>query len=963
MIRAFAVFGLALTLSSPAFAQSQAINGTIEGTVLDDQGAVLPGVTITITNIDTGDTRVVVSNESGLYRAPLLPLGTYRVAAELQGFKRFEQTGITVSAGRTAVIDVKLSVGAVAETITVTADAPLVDSGRIELGRTLTEAEIKTLPLTSRNPYNFALLQPGVVGFENQEFGVPRITANGALLRLNYQIDGSNNTQKDRAGLRQMPMSEVMIREVKVVTTGYAPEFGQTMGLIYNAITPSGTNTWKGQGSYRLQRRSFAAFPFFTQGPHDSARKPPTDVNILTGDLGGPIVRDRTHFFVGYEHTERDLSGGRVITITPANQAALGLSEPLYMPAALNTEFAIGKVEHQLSANNRLSMRYIFFDNFIPDNTGNTTSGVPNSVQQGTDFSDRQHSTAAQLISTIRPTVLNELRVQYATRAQGRVPGSRAGTGPAIRISGVANFGSPIAGDADAGFAFTQDVFQVNDNLTYIRADHAYKFGIDAQNVADTRTRTATQLYTFPNVAAYLAARSGANPFGYSSFIQYFGNTDLDFSSQLYGFFVQDDWRIASTVKLLYGIRYDIYDVPPADPSAPFEYSRDFLIDKNNWAPRVGIAWTIGDDRRTVVRANTGVMYDQALLAMYEQSLINDGTPRRANSTFQPATPGAPAFPNVLSAGAGAQPNTLTTVDPAFKVAHNWQNNVQVERQLNDRLAVAVGTSYSKGNSLPVITNINAINPIGTLPDGRPIFSTAINSTTRLDPRYNVINVVQSVGDSTYKNLTLQFTGRNFRGVQFDLAYTLGKSSDNAPITSTLSVQGDAGRVDPTDLERDRGPNILDQRHTFTGSIVANPHYGGTNRAMAGLINGTVLGAAMLFASGIPVNVRSNQELNNDGIASDRPSGVPRNSLTLPARYNVDVRLSRQVPIGPTKAEVIAELKNIFNTVQWSGVNATIATNAQGVPLSGSLPENGDQLPPTGGYEQRQFQLGFRFIF
>ncbi len=146
---------------------------------------------------------------------------------------------------------------------------------------------------------------------------MPRLTANGALLRVNYQIDGSNNTQKDRAGLRQMPMSEVMIREVKVVTTGYAPEFGQTMGLIYNAITPSGTNTFKGQGSYRLQRKSMVAFPFFTQGPRNDSTKPPTDVNVYTFDIGGPIVKDKTHFFGGYEHTERDLSGGAVITITP----------------------------------------------------------------------------------------------------------------------------------------------------------------------------------------------------------------------------------------------------------------------------------------------------------------------------------------------------------------------------------------------------------------------------------------------------------------------------------------------------------------------------------------------------------------------------------------------------------------------------------------------------------------------
>jgi hypothetical protein len=961
MFRVLTAISIVLALSATAFAQSQAINASIEGTVVDDQGAVLPGVTVTVTNLDTGDTRVVVTNENGLYRAPLLPLGTYRVNAELQGFKRFEQTGITLSAGRTAVINVTLSVGAISETITVTADAPLVDSGRIEMGRTLTEAEIKTLPLTSRNPYNFIMLQPGVVGFENQEFGVPRIQSNGALVRINYQIDGSNNTQKDRAGLRQMPMSEVMIREVKVVTTGYAPEFGQTMGIIYNAITPSGTNRFKGQGSYRLQRKPFAAFPFFTQGPHDPDRKPPTDVNVITADVGGPLVRDRTHFFIGYEHTERDLSGGRVITITPANQAALGLSEPPYMPAGLNTEFAIGKVDHQLTSNNRMTVRYLFFDNFINNNVG----GGLTSVQRGTDFSDRQHSTAAQLVSTLRPTVLNELRVQYATRAQGRQPGDRAGTGPAINISNVANFGGPIAGASDAGFAFTQDVFQVNDNLTYIRGDHAYKFGFDIQKVADTRTQTANQAYTFSSVANYLAARSGANPFAYTSFVQYFGETDLEYNSNLYGMYVQDDWRVTSNLKLLYGVRYDMYDVPEANPDAPFEASREFRLDKNNIAPRVGVAWSLGGSRRAVFRANTGLMYDQALLAMYEQSLVNDGTNRRAAASFQPATPGAPAFPNVLSAGSGARPNTLTTVSPDFEVASNWQSNVQFEQQLSDRVAMSVGTSYVRGYNLPVISNINVINPIRRLADGRAVYSTALNADTRRDPRYNVINMVESLGRSTYRNVTFQLTGRNFSGVQFDFAYTLGKTEDNAPITGTLSVQAEAGRSDPENLDRDIGPNVLDQRHTFTGSIVTSPRIEGGNAALRGLVNGTVVGVAMVFASGIPINIRTAGDINNDGIAADRPVGVTRNSLNLPGRYNVDLRLSRQVSLGgEMKAEVIAELKNVFNRVQWSGVSGTqLAVNTVTGEALQALPTSGDQLRPSGGYEQRQFQLGFRFIF
>jgi hypothetical protein len=955
MFRTFTAFILSLALGSAAFAQSTAINGTIEGTVKDDQGALLPGVTVTVSNIDTGDQRVVVSNEGGLYRAPLLSLGTYRVAAELQGFKKFEQTGVSLRAGQTAVIDVTLSVGAVAETITVTADAPLVDLAKIEQGRTLSEQEIKTLPLTSRNPYNFALLQPGVVGFETNEFGVPRLTANGALLRVNYQVDGSNNTQKDRAGLRQMPMSEVMIREVKVVTSGYAPEFGQTMGLVYNAITPSGTNTFKGQGSYRMQRQSMVALPFYTAA---GAAKPPTDVNVYTFDLGGPVVKDKTHFFGGYEHTERDLSGLSVITISPANQALLGLTEPAYQPRGLNTEFAIGKVDHQLSAGHRLSARYMFFDNFITANVG----GGLLSVQRANDFADRQHSLGAQMISTLGATTLNELRVQYATRDQSRVPNAMSGTGPAINVTGVAQFGGPIAAIADSGFGFTQNVLQVNDNFTLLKGNHSFKAGIDVQWVADTRTNAPAQLYTFPNAASYLAARDGGNRFGYTSFTQYFGLPDLEYNTTQTGVFLQDDWRLGSDLKILYGLRYDLYGTPDADPNAPVATSREFARSGSNVAPRFGAVWTVGPSRRSVVRFNTGLMYDQAINAIYEQALNNDGTNARASATFTPTQVGAPAFPAVLSTGAGAVPNTAWTVDPDFTVARSWQNNVQFEHALGDRYAVSVGASYVKGYDLPVVTNINLINPISTLADGLPVFATAVNSTTRVDPRFNVINSTQSIGESDYKNMTLQFTRRNFNGIGFDFAYTLGKSEDNAPITSALSVQGDAGRVDPTNLDRDLGPNILDQRHTFSGSIVAMPRVerGG---ALGAILNDNVFGIALQFASGIPVNLRSNLELNNDGTASDRPQGAARNSLNLPARKNVDARYSRRFPLrGNMAAEVIGEIKNLFNTVQTSAVNATITTNALGVPAA-ALPTSGDQLVPTGGYEQRQFQLGFKFVF
>jgi hypothetical protein len=318
----------------------------------------------------------------------------------------------------------------------------------------------------------------------------------------------------------------------------------------------------------------------------------------------------------------------------------------------------------------------------------------------------------------------------------------------------------------------------------------------------------------------------------------------------------------------------------------------------------------------------------------------------------------------VLSAGTAAQPNTLTTVSPDFNVANNWQSNLQFERQISNQLAIAVGTSYVRGYNLPLISNINLINPIARLADNRPVYSTAINASTRLDPRYNVINMIESLGDSTYKNITLQVTGRGIKGTQFDFAYTLGKSEDNAPITSVLSVQGDVGRSNPEDLDFDKGPNVLDQRHTFTGSLVSQPRYEGDNGALRALVNGTIVGVALQFASGVPINIRATGDVNNDGIMSDRPAGIARNSLQLPARYNVDLRLSRQVPIVRTKAEVIAEVKNLFNAVQWAAVtgNSLAVVTGTGVPTV-PVPTSGDQLTPTGGYEQRQFQLGFRFIF
>jgi len=963
--RAAAVLSILLTgaLGRPALAQSTAANGSIEGTVLDKSGGVLPGVTVTVNNTQTGTARSVVTNESGLYRATLLPLGTYRVVAELQGFKRFEQVGVTVGAGQTATVNLALEVGDLTETISVTADAPVVDTSKVDTGRNLNENEVKNLPLVSRNPYNFALLQPGVTGYENSEFGVPRFAANGTLLRINYQIDGNTNTQKDRAGLRLLPISEVMVREVKVVTSGYAPEFGQTTGLVYNAITPSGTNQFRGAGAYRFRRKPFSAFPFFFQGPRTDDRRPDTKVNTYTAELGGPIVKDRLHFFTGFESTYRDLSSQSVITVLPANAARLGLApQPAVVPREQTARFFIGKVDYQLAQNHRATARTIVFRNDSPNNIG----GGLTSIERTTDFLDAMESTSGQLVSSFGSRMLNEFRVQYARRVQSRGSNDVSGTGPAINIPGIANFGGPIATAADAGFGFSQGIFQVINNFTFLRGNHSYKFGGDIQLIDDKRTATLLQLYTFPSIDAYLAARNGTNPRSYTNYQQLIGNPDFSMTSSGYSVFVQDDWRVRPDLKLIYGLRYDFYNYPAGDPAAPFAFSQSYADDGNNLGPRFGLAYTFGADKRQVLRASSGLMYDQMLLGAYETSIQANGNPERINVALAGSAANSPAFPGSLAnlpPGFVLPRQSITTVDPDFQVARTWQNNVQYERAFGQNFYGSAGYTFVKGHLLPVIVNINPINPVSQLADGRPVFSSTINDTTRLDPRFNQINVVQSLGDSTYNAAMLQFGKRLSGGIQFDVNYTLGKGTDNAPLTSALSVQGDDGVSDPTNLDGDRGPNLLDTRHSFAGSVIVQPTFAIGGLAGA-LVNGNQLGLMMQFNSGLPVNLRSATDLNGDGVLADRPLFVGRNSLYLPARYNVDARFSRFIPLGGTRrVEVAGEFKNLFNTVQTSAVNRILPTNALGELTSGALPTSSGQLQPTAGYEQRLFQLGVKFYF
>jgi hypothetical protein len=958
----------------PAAGQSQAINGSIEGTIKDSSGAVLPGVTVTIHHVETGTDRVVTTNANGVFRAPLLPLGTFKVSTSLEGFKGYEQTGIVVRAGSSIVLNLTLEVGSLTEVVAVTADSAVVDLAKTDVGRNLNEREIKNLPLVSRNPYNFALLEPGVTGFENEEFGVPRFAVNGQMLRVNYQIDGNTNTQADRAGLRLMPISEVMIQEVQVVSAGYAPEFGQTTGMVYNAVTPSGTNAYRGDVGYRFRTKDFAAWPFdFTEEERqDPANKPDNSLDIFTATIGGPVMRNKLFFYGGFEYTKQDLP--ETVTIDPAVAQAVNLAEqPRVVEGYRATPFYIGKIDYQLRESHRLSIRVNTFtnDNKWQSGGGNTA------IERGNHFEDFMISSAAQLISSFGANNLNELRFQVARRHTTRPPADPSASGPSITISGTQTQGGVSFGPyTGIGNDFTQRNTQLVNNYTMLRGAHNYKTGINLQWIYDERGTALPVTYTFPNVQAYLDAQSGVNPRGYTQFSQTLGNPDFTMDNATVSWFLQDDWKITSNLKMLYGVRHDLYLYDKGITGSP--YSETFNRDYNNLAPRWGIAWTLND--RNVIRASSGLNYDQPLLAIIERAYTNSGLAARTTSfNLTPTSPFAPDYPNDLSdipPTVSQVGSTVEAMAPDFVTARTWQNNVTWERQLGQNYAFSVGLRHSRGWNLPVITDANlvGITPVRLLEDGRGVYSAQVNANTRVDPRYNRIRMVESIGESWYRGLTLALNKRWSNNFQWALNYTLGKGEDTAPLGgNTLAIQGDSARSDPNDLERDKGPNQLDIRHTFNVSVVALSKVTSMGPLLNAILSDNQIGAIVLINSGQPDAIASNRDLNLDGFNNDRPLFITRNAMWAPVRSNVDLRYSRFFPLGGNRRfELQAEAKNIFNTEQIVGVNNTVPVDVDGHPIDSvtnvrlpldSISLSADDYVANSWREQRKFQLGFKFHF
>jgi hypothetical protein len=941
---------LVSSASGSAWAQSQSINGTIRGTVSDVTGAPIAGAAVTLKNLDTGYTRSVVAGAEGVYIAPDLPIGTYSVSAQAGGFAPLTETGIRLGAGNDISVNEQLKAGSVATEVEVTGEAPILEPARFNLGRTITTEEVQNLPLTSRNPYNFILFQPAVSGHPNPENGIPRtVNTNGLVDRISYQLDGMVDTETDRYGLRLFAISDSYVSEVQTIANSAPAEFGNTAGITYNVVTLSGTNAYHGLAQYIWRPKAASACPILqncTPGTVGYNPKPSLHVDDFVGRIGGPVIKNKLFFFGAYEKLKR--ANPQAVTITPANQATLisdGINSSIFAPApsVQRAQWVDARGDWTINNKNQIFVRYNYFRNNYPFNTN---VGGLFALDSASDFQDRAHIIGTQLVTTFTPTLLNEFRGSWPYRNQHHVPDPLTGPGPMITISGVANFG----GTNGAGDKFQEKIPSFSDNVTWIKGAHTMKFGVGFQKNLDTQLAQVYVQYTFASITQWQNAVKGTSPHVYSNVKASIGQPGAAYHSVFFDLFAQDTWQVRKNVLLSYGVRYDQYRAPTPPAGEPFVYTQSFRTPMGNFAPRFGVSYQ--PTPTTVVRLNAGIFYEATPTNSWYNPLYNNGAAGSGSfiatvtgaSSESAATGCQPAFPNtpqqVPASCLGTQ--SIYALTPKFKNEYTWNANAQVQQQLSKSDSLTLAYIMTNGRNMQFLRNMNLINPVGALLDGRPVYQTAIcqattppqkplagcpadGTPTRLYSQFNNITLIDVGSNSSYNALAATFEHRMSLGWTLSASYTWSHSISNTPEGNTYEFSTPV--EDPSNPKRDRGNSGVNRPNSFTASTVYAPTFHLDNKIANGFANGNNLAVLANLSSGDQQIMTVSSALNNDSIATSRPVFVGRNSLRTPSIYQLDARYTRSLGTywEHVRPQLLIEANNLFNRSNVTSIN-TVAT-------------------------------------
>jgi outer membrane receptor protein involved in Fe transport len=952
VVVALVIGWLAVGTAAPVWAQT---HFDLAGVVTDNSKAVIPGVSVTLTNVDTGLVRTAVTDSAGRYAISTVPpTGRWTLTAELAGFQTVTREGLEFQANTLPEINLELGVGGLQESVTVEALAPLIRTRESERSAILDQAMLKDLPAGGGRDYMSLLKATGEVvqsGGELSLAGQGRRTAN--FIADGVSMTGREIRTVDGGFGGGSGLSLETVKELQVITSGFKAETGQTGAGTISVITKSGTNRFEGTAFGYFRPTSFVA-----DNPLTGAPPSKQDRQQFGGVLGGPIVRDKTHFFGAWESTRVDSESTVTSVLDPGTFAN---------PSHINQGFA--RVDHRFNQNNVLDTRYSLTRN------GAEGSGVGglNTYERRSNNESVSDTLVSSLVTLLGSNRVNEARVRYSYNTTDTYSPLTADSGVASRTPDFSDvpvtISRPGVGNSGTNPGLPQNLvekrLQFVDNFSVRAGAHQWKFGGDIihswrfvtffSNFAGTYTFTPNQPFPVdPN-------NSATQPF---QFTQSFGDSGINFTDTMGALFAQDDWEIARGLTLNLGVRWDI----------------DTLIqgDHNNLAPRVGFAWNVGNTGKTVIRGNSGIFYDTI-----ESSLINResnfGPVGQSTIDLRQGDPLFPTFPNRLSAfptGANTVPRATVTV-PVYegddfplgisdtlqrKAPYFFNTTLGIQRELSANWAVSADYVRVRAHDLIVTLDVNA-PPYFPLGPGQTRTVAQANLLRPLGVP-NVTGGLYDIPFTGFRDLDLQFNGGE---TQYD-ALKLGivrRASARYEVRANYTFSKARGNTDNfrltesyipglSTIDGDRsygqGPSAQDTPHLVTVSGYVRIPFG---------IN---LGAILSTRSGFPYTGLVGFDADGDGVTStntsfgDRPAALSRNSFRLPRQTTLDVSASKSISLmGSQRIELRAEVFNLTNQNAATQVNQVIGL---------------DVANPAAGFgtatqiqTQREAQVSIRYRF
>jgi hypothetical protein len=955
LTRILAAYSLILFLAFPlsVSAQETLTNASVTGRVLDAGGAVVLHATVRATELATNQTSTTQTDGQGRFRFPFLPVGIYRISTQASGFaETTKQLQLTVSAAFDLTL--QLSLAEATTNVQVTAQPPVVEQDRSQIGETVLQSEAANLPFEGRNYLDLSLLLPGVSPTNTASTQTLAETSEvvGQGYSVNSQrnfsnsfvVDGLSNND-DAAGVAGNSFGLDVVREFEVVTSGGQAEFGRALGGYFNIITKSGANQMHGAAYGFLRNQRLNANNAL------SGSKLPLTQGQYGASLSGPLQRDRTFLFGNFEEGRLNTAG--VLTVTPANTSAInarlvavGYQAPLLplstglttsYPTTLHTDTLFLRGDRRFSPNDQFNIRYSLYE---ISSTNARGAGGLNEVSNGTSVYDINHTVAASNIATISPRTFNETRGQFSYDDLNAPPNDLIG--PAVTISGVAVFGRSTSSPT----ARLNYLFEGVDNLVMQRGAHTVKTGVDFLYNDDTITypQSLRGSYSFSSLTTFL---SGA--YNSQGFAQNFGNPTVQQNNPNLGFYVQDEWKISPSLTVNAGVRYDL------------EWLQTIHTDTNNVSPRIGFAWSPFARSTTVIRASYGLFYDRVPLRPLANALLsanNTIDPAQArffSYSFSPTDAGAPVFPAVAAAPpAGAKPN-FATMNPNIQNPYSQQAGLEIEQQLFPTSTLDISYQHLRG--LHLISSINTnINTDGTRPD----------------PTRGNIKPYSSIFDSYYDGLAVSFLQRPVSWGSVRISYTWSKAIDDV---GEFFFSSPINNFSPAE---DRSRSDDDQRHRVVFDATLNSPTSSARNFADHITHGWRLGGVLQYYSHLPFNVITGA--NTKQATSQRPCApgfsltanggvnscteaqpgavIGRNAATGFDFFSLNTRLSRTFALSEhVKLEGIAEAYNTLNHRNDMIPNATWG--------SGTYPTTPN---PTFGQatavgDPRNVQLGARLSF